>query len=70
MKPWMLPWLFPVGLLGAVVLVSVFNGFAALLVVPLGYVVMSLVWRVGHPVRNDPDADVKYWRLPGARPRS
>jgi len=70
MKSWMLPWLFPVGLLGAVVFVSVFNGFAALLAVPLGYVVIVLVWRVGHPVRDDPDADVHYWRLPRARPRS
>ena len=68
MKSWMLPWLFPVGLLGTVVFVSIFNGFAALLVVPVSWVAIPLIWRIAHPARDDPDADVHYWRLP--RPRS
>ncbi|HUJ35400.1 MAG TPA: hypothetical protein VLW51_09320 [Solirubrobacteraceae bacterium] len=64
MKPWMLPWLFPVGLLGAVVFVAVFNGFAALLLVPLAWIVLPVVWRIANPPGDDPDADVHYWRLP------
>ena len=36
MKPWMLPWLFPLALLGAVAFVAEFNGYAALIAVPVG----------------------------------
>jgi hypothetical protein len=73
MKPWMLPWLFPVVLVGAVVLIVVLGDYAVYLALPLaclGVVGICLLWRARYgPAGDDPDADVNYWRLPRARPR-
>jgi len=35
--------------------------------VPLAWVLLPLIWGVANPPRDDPDADVHYWRLPGTR---
>lgn len=60
----MLPWLLPVGMLGAVVFVSIFGEYSAIVAVGLACVVTPLVWRVRFPSdREDPDADVHYWRM-------
>jgi hypothetical protein len=73
MKAWWLPWLVPGVLVGAVVLIAVLGDDAAYLGIPVGFVafvVVCLYWRARFgPSKDDPDADVKYWRLPGPRPR-
>lgn len=64
MKPWMIPWLFAVGLLGAVVFVSVFPIYASLVALGVGLALIpALLLRGRFPVDRDPDADVNYWRL-------
>ena len=63
MKSWMLPWLLPVGMLGTIVFVSIFNGYSALVALPVAWVALPLVWRARFPSKDDPDADVNYWRL-------
>jgi hypothetical protein len=74
MKAWWLPWLLPVVLLGAVVLIVVLGDYAGYLAFPLacvGVVGVCFLWRARFgPARDDPDADVNYWRLPGSRSRS
>ena len=35
MKSWMFPWLLPVGMLGAVVFVSIFDSYSALVALPV-----------------------------------
>jgi Na+/H+ antiporter NhaD/arsenite permease-like protein len=74
MKGWWLPWLFPAVLLGAVLLIVVLGNDAAYLGAPVGLAALvgaCFLWRARYgPSKDDPDADVKYWRLPGARPRS
>jgi len=74
MKLWWLPWLFPGVLLGAVLLTVVLGNDAAYLGIPVGFagfVAACLFWRARFgPAKGDPDADVKYWRLPGPRPRA
>jgi len=73
-KAWWLPWLFPAVLVGAVLLIVVLGNDATYLALPvagLGFVGICLLWRARFgPSKDDPDADVKYWRLPGPRPRS
>jgi len=64
MKSWMLPWLLPVGMLGAVVFVSIFDAYSGIAAVVLAGVVLPLVLRAHfRSDRDDPDADVHYWRL-------
>ncbi|HUA06274.1 MAG TPA: hypothetical protein VMB27_20370 [Solirubrobacteraceae bacterium] len=63
MKSWMLPWLLPVGMLGAVVFVSIFDNYSALAALVLLGVALPVFWRVRFPARDDPDADVNYWRI-------
>jgi hypothetical protein len=74
MKSWWLPWLCPLVLIGGVVLVAVLGDYAVYLAAPLGFVGVvgiCLLWRARFgPSKDDPDADVHYWRLPGPRPRS
>ena len=74
MKRWWLPWLFPVVLIGAVVLIVVLGDYVEYLALPLacvGVVGICLLWRARYgPSGDDPDADVHYWRLPGPRARS
>jgi hypothetical protein len=73
MKAWWLPWLFPVVLLGVVLLIVVLGDDAAYLGIPVGFVAFvgaCLLWRERFgPSKDDPDRDVNYWRLP-QRPRS
>jgi hypothetical protein len=69
---WMLPWLFPVGLLGAVVLISLSAVFGYLLAAVWGWLVFPCVAlyirsrshaRRGASNRNPfRDADAHYWR--------
>jgi hypothetical protein len=62
MKTWMLPWLFPVGLLGAVVFVVVFGKYAPFAAIILGWLLVPVLWRVHFPSSDD-DADTRYWRI-------
>lgn len=59
----MLPWLFPVALLGSVVFVVVFNPYEALAAVVAGVVFVPVLWRLHFPGRGEDD-DTNYWRLP------
>jgi hypothetical protein len=62
MKTWMLPWLLPVGLLGAVVFVVVTGRYAPIAAVILGWMLVPILWRVRFP-GSDEDADTRYWRI-------
>jgi hypothetical protein len=56
----MLPFVFPVGLLGTVVLIVVSSPYEALAAVALGLVLAPILWRV----KFRPDGDeTKYWRI-------
>jgi hypothetical protein len=59
----MLPWLVPVGLLGAVVFVAVFNRWAPLIAVGVGVLLVPVLWRFHFHPPDDPDAEVHYWRI-------
>ena len=61
MKTWMLPWLFPVGLLGAVVLVVVSSPYEALVAVAAGVLLVPVLWRLRVPASGE-DSDTNYWR--------
>jgi hypothetical protein len=61
MKAWMLPWLLPVGMLGAVVFVAVFGRYAGLAAAAVGAVLVLVLCRVHTPAGED--ADIHYWRL-------
>lgn len=63
MRWWLVPWLFPLGLLGAVVSVTVFKSDAGVLFLAGGIMVVLLVWSLFPRATDDPDADVHYWRL-------
>jgi hypothetical protein len=63
MKTWMLPWLFPVGLLGAVVFVVVFSPYEALAALVAGVLLVPVLWGLHFRGRGDDD-DTNYWRLP------
>jgi hypothetical protein len=65
----MLPWLFPVGLLGAVVLVSVSNALGYLLAVVWGWIAFPYVvaYARAHSLPGGrggdvDDSDTQYWR--------
>jgi hypothetical protein len=62
MKTWMLPWMFPVGLLGAVVLVGVFNRAAPLIAVGVGVLLVPVLWRTHFGPQGGAD-DARYWRF-------
>ena len=60
MKTWMLPWLFPVGLLTTVVFFAVLGRYAGLILIVVGLIVLPpVLWRVRFPSSGE-DADVKY----------
>ena len=61
MKTWMLPWLFPVGLLVTVILVAIFKDYVAFAAIIAGWLLVPVLWRLRIPV--DEDADTKYWRF-------
>lgn len=63
MKSWMGPWLLPVGMLGAVVFVSISDGYSALIALAVALVALPVLWRIRFPGGDDPDADVNYWRI-------
>jgi hypothetical protein len=63
MKSWMIPWLLPVGMLGAVVFVSIFDSYSALVALPVAWVALPIAWRIRFGSGEDPDADVHYWRI-------
>lgn len=62
MKTWMLPWLVPVGMLGAVVFVVAFGKYAPVAAVVAGWLLVPVLWRVRFRSSDD-DADTKYWRI-------
>ncbi|HUA71117.1 MAG TPA: hypothetical protein VMA96_08555 [Solirubrobacteraceae bacterium] len=74
MKAWWLPWLFPLVLLGAILLIVVLGNDAVYLGAPAGLALSvgaCVLWRARFgPSKDDPDRDVNYWRLPGSRSRS
>ncbi|MFZ0377502.1 MAG: hypothetical protein WAL38_06705 [Solirubrobacteraceae bacterium] len=61
MKLWMLPWLFPLGLLATVVSVTVLGLF----LVAGGLLLAVLLGSIVFPPRDDDDRDpdTHYWRL-------
>ena len=61
MKTWMLPWLFPVGLLATVVLFTVAGRYAGLVAVVIGVLLAPVLWRMNFP--SSDDADTRYWRF-------
>jgi hypothetical protein len=62
MKTWMLPFVFPVGMVVAVVFVVVFNPYEAIAAVVAGVVLIPVLWRVHFADRGDAD-DTNYWRI-------
>ena len=65
MKTWMLPWLFPLGLLGSVVFVVVLNQYAALVALPVAWVLVPVLWHVRFrpTAAEGSDSDTHYWRI-------
>lgn len=59
MKPWMLPWLLPLGILGAVVFVVVAGRYAALIATGVGVLLVPVLWRL----RSASDDETHYWRI-------
>jgi hypothetical protein len=62
MKTWMLPFVFPVGLLGAVVLVVVSSPYEAFAAVGAGVLLVPVLWRVHFRPPGD-GSDTNYWRI-------
>ena len=62
MKTWMLPWLFPVGLLATVVFFTVFGTYAGIAIIVIGMLLVPVLWLVDFPSLGD-DADTQYWRF-------
>jgi hypothetical protein len=63
MRWWMVPWLLPLGILGAVVAVAMFNTNAGVLMLSGAVLLVLLGWSLFSSAGEDPDADVNYWRL-------
>jgi hypothetical protein len=65
MKWWMLPWLFPLGLLATVVAVTVFRNAEGLLMLIGGLLLAVLLGSIVFPARREDgrDPDTHYWRL-------
>jgi hypothetical protein len=60
MKTWMLPWLFPVGLLATVVLLTVFREYVGLVAVIAGCLLVPVLWRLYFSSSGD---ETHYWRM-------
>ena len=56
----MLPWLLPLGILGAVVFVVVTGRYAALIAAVVGVLLVPVVVRLHPASEND---DTHYWRI-------
>jgi hypothetical protein len=63
MKPWMLPWLFPVGLVATVVLVTVFKIDGKLVLLAPGWLILALLGSIVFRVRDGEDPNTHYWRM-------
>ncbi len=59
----MIPFLFPLGLLGAVVSVSVFRSDEGLLMFAGGLMLVVILWSLFAREDQDPGSDSHYWRL-------
>lgn len=60
---WMLPFVFPLGLLATVVLVVVSGPYVGFVVMGIGCLLLPVLWFL-HLGPSGEDADTKYWRLP------
>jgi hypothetical protein len=60
MKTWMLPWLFPFGLVGAIVFVVVTSPYEALAAPVVGLVLVPVLWRQRFGRAGE---DTNYWRI-------
>jgi hypothetical protein len=60
MKTWMLPWLFPVGMLATVVLLTVFRESVGLVAVIAGWLLVPVLWRTRFSPSDD---ETHYWRI-------
>jgi hypothetical protein len=63
MKSWMVPWLFPLGLLATVAGVSVFKTDAQLVMLAGGLLLATLLGSIVYRPRDGEDPDVDYWRI-------
>jgi len=65
MKWWMLPWLFPLGLLATVVAVTVFKSNEGMVMLAGGALLVLLIGSIVFPARDDAsgDPETHYWRL-------
>ena len=63
MKWWMLPWLFPLGLLVTVVSVTVFKRDEQVVMLAAGWLLAVLIGAIVFRPRPGEDADVHYWRI-------
>ena len=63
MKTWMLPWLFPVGMLATVVFFALLGRYAGLAAIGLALLLVPVVlWRGHFPPSREAD-DAQYWRF-------
>jgi hypothetical protein len=62
-KTWMLPLVFPVGLLATVVLVVVSGRYTGFVVMGIGLLLLPVLW-LRHLGPSEEDPDTNYWRLP------
>jgi hypothetical protein len=65
MKWWMLPWLFPLGLLATVVAVTVFRTNEDTVMLAGGALLVLLIGSIVFPPRDADggDSETHYWRL-------
>ena len=63
MKLWMVPWLFPLGLLATVVALSIFKTDAQLIMLAGGLLAVALLGSIVLRPGPGEDADVDYWRI-------
>lgn len=63
MKPWMVPWLVPLGLLATVVSLTVFKTDEQVLLLAAGWLLVMLLASLAFRPRAGEDADVDYWRI-------
>jgi hypothetical protein len=60
MKTWMLPFLFPVGLLGTVVFIVITSPYEAVAAVAVGLVLVPILWRIHFRPEGE---ETNYWRI-------
>ena len=62
MKPWMLPWIPALGLVGTVVFFTVAGRYAGFALVGIALLLAPVLWRVQFHSSGEDD-DTKYWRF-------